>query len=296
MVPSAAAAAPSSRAKDDPGAAGGASPEAASVAAGGGLCGLAGGGLRGGAAGGREPRHQVLQARPRGLRVPRLEFLDVHAGRPQLRACLEVRVVHRRPQALGGVAGADEHGLRRRQPLAGVGQEALGVRLDGVLQRRAVDLDRVGHALERPREHARAHHQVVGQRHVRPGALGHLAHGGDVALQVAVELRLAQLRERLRLDALVAVGHVDREQAAEVGPVDRGAHRLAPCLDRQRAAVPVPGGVDPRLRERLAVLAQQVHLVPRAHERRGQACVVDVRAGPAQQIAVEDQDPHGAGP
>ena len=119
------------------------------------------------------------------------------------------------------------------------------MRLDRVLERGAVDLDRVRDAVERPREHDRAHHEVVGERDVGPHALGDLAHGGDVALEVVVELGVGELGERLRLDPLVAVGDVDRQQAAEVGPVDRRPHRLAPRLERQRAAVPVPGGVDP---------------------------------------------------
>ena len=159
-----------------------------------------------------------------------------------------------------------------------------------------MDLDRVGHALERAREHRRAHHEVVGERDVRPHALGDLAHGGDVALEIAVELGVREVAERLGLDAVVAVGDVDRQQAAEVGPVDGRPDRLAPGLEHQLAAVPVPGGVDPALLEGVALLTQQVHLVARAHQRGGEPRVVDVRAGPAQQVAVEDQDPHGAGP
>ena len=73
-----------------------------------------------------------------------------------------------------------------REPLAGGGQEAR-MRLDRVLQRAAVDLDRVGHAgaRERPGEDQRAHHQVVGQRDVRARPCDDLAHGRDVALHVA---------------------------------------------------------------------------------------------------------------
>jgi hypothetical protein len=52
----------------------------------------------------------------------------------------------------------------------------------------------------------------------------------------------------------------------------------------------VTGGVDPLLLEGIAVLAEQVDLVPGARERRRQAGVVDVRARAAQQVAVEDQD------
>ena len=118
-----------------------------------------------------------------------------------------------------------------REALAGVREEALRVRLDRVLQRRAVDLDGVGHVAERPREDGRAHDQVVGERDVGARPLGDLAHGGDVALQVAVELGLRQVGERLGLDPVVAVGDVDRQQAAEVGAVDRRPHRLAARLE-----------------------------------------------------------------
>ena len=107
-----------------------------------------------------------------------------------------------------------------REPLARVRQEALRVALDGVLQRAAVDLDRVGH-VRRPSARARidrAHHEVVGERDVGPRALGDLAHGGDVARRGSASSSASvQLEERPRLEALVAVGDVDRQQAADVG-------------------------------------------------------------------------------
>ncbi len=43
----------------------------------------------------------------------------------------------------------------------------------------------------------------------------------------------------------------------------------------------------------MALLAEQVHLVAEAHQRLDQPGVVDVGAGSAEQIAVEDQDAHG---
>jgi hypothetical protein len=133
------------------------------------------------------------------------------------------------------VAGADEHRAGACEALAGVGEEALGVRLDRVLERRAVDLHGVRHVAERPREDRRAHDQVVRQREVGADPLSDLAHGGHVALQVAVELRLREVRERLGLDPVVAVGDVDRQQAAEVGAVDGRAHRLAARLELERS-------------------------------------------------------------
>jgi hypothetical protein len=172
------------------------------------------------------------------------------------------------------------------------------VRLDGVLERRAVDLRGVGHVEPRQPagEHDRAHHEVVGERDVGAGALGDLADRGDVALQVGVELCVGEVGERARLDAVVAVGDVDGQQAAEIGTVDRRVRGLRPRGHPQRAVVPVARSVDPLLLERLALLAEQVHLMARFHERRGQPRVVDVRARAAQQIAVEDQDAHGIGP
>ena len=44
----------------------------------------------------------------------------------------------------------------------------------------------------------------------------------------------------------------------------------------------------------VALLAEQVNLVAERDESRGQARVVDVGAGPAQQVAVEDQDAHAS--
>ena len=95
-------------------------------------------------------------------------------------------------------------------------------------------------------EDRRAHDQVVGEGGVEAaGRVGDLAHGGDVGLDVAVELLLGQLREGLDLEALVGVFDVDRQQAVDVGVVD---------LD--------PLDLD------LAVLAEQVDLVAEAGQRR----------------------------
>ena len=106
---------------------------------------------------------------------------------------------------------------------------------------------------------------MVGQRDIGPHALGDLAHRGHVALQVAVDLRVAEIRERPRLDPLVAVGHVDRQQPADVRAVDRRARRLAPRAHLERAAVPVAGRVDPaRARSGSRSWHEQVDLVARA--------------------------------
>jgi hypothetical protein len=135
---------------------------------------------------------------------------------------------------------------------------------------------------------------VVGERQVGRNPFGDLPRGGDVAGQVGVELGLGEVLEGLGLEALVAVGDVDRQEAAEVGPVDDPPDRLAADVDAQRAAVPVAGRIDPLELERRAVLAEHVHLVPRPHQRRRELRVVDVRAGPLEEIAVEDEDGQGA--
>jgi hypothetical protein len=166
--------------------------------------------------------------------------------------------------------------------------------LDRVLERAAVDLDRIGHAVERAREDRRAHDQVVGERDVGTGALGHLAHGGHVGRQVSLDLVVGQVRERARLHALVAVGDVERQEPADVRPVHRGLDGLAAHGQRELPAVPVACRVDPVKRQRVAVLTEHVHLVAGPLERLAERAVVDVRAGSGQQIAVEDEHPHAA--
>ena len=106
-----------------------------------------------------------------------------------------------------------------------------------------MDLERV--AQPGAGEDHRAHDQMVGERRVDAAErLDHLADRGDVGVEVAIELGVAELGEGLHLEALVAVVHVDRQQAADVGVVDR--HRAG------RAGAEVGW---------LAVLADQVDLV-----------------------------------
>ena len=95
-------------------------------------------------------------------------------------------------------------------------------------------------------------------------------------LEVAVELGVGELGEGLDLEALVGVVDEDRQQAADVRRVDGDRARR-----RRRRSV-----------GRVAVLAEQVHLVAEPGERGREAGVVDVGAGAAQQVAVEDQDLH----
>ena len=138
---------------------------------------------------------------------------------------------------------------------------------------------------------------MVGERQLRAHELAQLAHGGDVGSQVARELRIGAAQERARLDALVAIGHVHRQQPADVGPVHAAATgplRRAHLAHAQGPAVPVSDGVHERLLLGVAVLAEQVHVVAQAHERFGQARVVYVGPGALEQVAVEDQDAHRA--
>jgi hypothetical protein len=113
-----------------------------------------------------------------------------------------------------------------------------------------------------------------------PELLDQVANGGDVQGDVALELGVGELGERLDLEPLVAVADVHGQQAADVGVVDgHGARR--PGLGELR---------------RVAVLADEVNLVAEACERPREVRVVDVRTGAPQQVAVEDQDPHRSHP
>ena len=219
----------------------------------------------------------------------------VHARRAEPRAGEQPRVGDRLPQALGGVARAHEHGPRRGQALAGEAEEALRLGLDGVLERAAVDLHRIGDGtVQRPREDHGPHHEVVGERQLGARAVGHLGARRRRSPPGSPQLRVAQLREGAGLDALVAVGDVHRQQAADVGPVDRAARRQLPRgrsrRTRRLAGVPVAGGVHELQPLGVAILAQQVDLVSQARERQRQARVVDVGTGPGEQVAVEDED------
>src|SRR5215211_2019796 len=85
-----------------------------------------------------------------------------------------------------------------------------------------------------------------------------------------IELRFAQLRVRLGVEAVVAVGDVDRQHAPDVRIVDGDAFGSVPA----------------------AILAEQVHVVAQAREGPHQAGVVDVASGAPEQISVEDQYAH----
>ena len=203
-------------------------------------------------------RRAASAAHPgRGLRARRAGGTPATStpGRPEARAGGQAVVVHRRPQALGGVARADEDRARAgARPSRASGQEALGVALDDVLERAAVDLHRVGDVVaERAGEDDRAHHEVVGQRDVGPRARGDVADGGDVARRRSARSpRRCSRGTACAVDALVAVGDVDGQQVADVRPPRRHADGLAQDLDprlrrpptcrrRRRTAAPAGG-------------------------------------------------------
>jgi hypothetical protein len=191
------------------------------------------------------------------------------------------------------VARADEHAAGALDALVREGEEPR-VRLDRVLQRRAVHHDGVGHRpVEAPGEDDRAHHEVVGQRDVGRDPVDHLVHRRDVGVEVAVELPRAEVGERLGLHPFVAVGDVDGEQAVDVGPVGGAADGLAQGAHTEPTVDPLADRVDEVEPLGVALLAEQVDLMPGAAQGRGEVRVVDVRTRPGQQIAVEDQHAHG---
>jgi hypothetical protein len=125
------------------------------------------------------------------------------------------------PEALSGVAGAHEDPRRTADTLERKGQEALRMRADGVLERAAVDLDGIWDpALEAPCQDRGAHNEVIRERDVGTGFGGHPLHRRDVGLDVVSELAIAELGKGHRLEPLVAIGHVDGEDPADVGNPD----------------------------------------------------------------------------
>ena len=152
-------------------------------------------------------------------------------GRAEPGPLRELRIPERLPQARGGVPRADEHTTAPRHPLARELEEAFGFGLHRVLQGAPVNLDGIGDpAGETAGEDHRAHHQVVGEGHLRARQLEQLGDRGDVRLDVVGDLRVAAAGERARFDALVAVGHVHGQQATELGAVDDA--RARPRLGR----------------------------------------------------------------
>ena len=243
---------------------------------------------------GAQPRGQRGQVRSGLGARPGAELLDVDPGRSQAGARRQRRVVHRRPEALGRVPRPDEHGPGASEPLARGREEALGLGLDRVLERAAVDLDRVGDiGRERPGQDERRHHEVPGERGVGPRPGHDVAHGGDVRVDVGRDLRVGAVGEPPRLDALVAVQDIGGQQPAELGPPRGHPHRLPHHADDRTPVRPAPHRVDERQRLGPGLLGDEVDHVPLSRERRDEAGGVDVRPRPVQEVAVGDEQPHG---
>ena len=251
------------------------------------------------------PRRDLRgQGAHRGDRVGRRcggEQPRVHPGRPESRLGGQLGVVERLPQDIRSVPRADQDARRGVGALARVGQEPAGVLPHGELERAAVDDGRESHPAAG--EDQRAHHEVVRERCVDPASRrDDVGRRGDVGGDVGVELVVGELGERLDLEALVAVVHVHGEKPADVRDVGGdGAGMYATGLglggaNPELSPFPVARSIDPRQLSRAAVLAHQVDVVAESRERLREARVVDVAAGPAQQIAVEDQYPPRAPP
>ncbi len=133
---------------------------------------------------------------------------------------------------------------------------------------------------------------MVGKRHIGFAARDHVPHRIDIGLHVAIDLRVAALGERPRLDLLVAIGHIHRKQPADVGAID-GRAGVSHLVHHELAPVPVAHGGDELELFGVALLTEEIDLVPEAHERGGEARVVDVGACPPQQVAVKDEHTHG---
>ena len=210
------------------------------------------------------------------------------------------------------MARADEDPRGRREPLARGGQETLGLGLDRVLERAAVHLDGVRRARQRAREDQRAHHEVVGERQLGARQRLDLGNRGHVGLDVAADLGVAAAGEGTGFEALVAVGDINGQKPADVGAVDgaaaaggraalnrrpeRARPRRAQLAHAQFARVPVPGRGRERQALGVALLGEQMDLVPEPGQRLRETRVVDVGAGSLEQVAVEDEHArHGAG-
>jgi hypothetical protein len=115
----------------------------------------------------------------------------------------------------------------------------------------------------------RAEEDVVREQVVRREML---PHGRRVVLDEARALRSGQILEIAGLEILVAVEHEHRQRAFDPGPDDSRAREI----------------------ERLGVrlLAEDDHLVAEAAPGPGERAGVDVRARPAQEVAMPEENLH----
>jgi hypothetical protein len=242
---------------------------------------------------GLQPRGQRGEPGRRLVQRARGEPAGVHSRRQQPGPGGQAGHVHHFPQALGGVPGADQHAGRAEQAFPGVTAEPALVRAHRVLERRPVDLDRVRDlAVQRTGHDHRSHHQMIGQRRIRLGGRDDLADRDGVGPDVALDLGVSQVRKRLRLETGIAVRHIDRQQAADIGQVDGAPDRLTVDLDTQLAIFPPAYRVHEIQFCRLRVLAEKVDFMVEPDQPAGQFDVVNVTSGAPQEIAVEYQNTH----
>ncbi|HVL97155.1 MAG TPA: hypothetical protein VM266_14955 [Solirubrobacteraceae bacterium] len=233
-----------------------------------------------------------------GLRAgPGGERQRVDAGRTEAGARSEARVSEQLEHPAGRVPRADEQRGRARDALKRRADEAAGGDGDGVLEVGAVDLDGVGDAgRQAARGGQRAHDEVVDQGEVGAPTLrdggDRAGVGGDVGLDVFG----GALDEGLDREARVAILDVDGQQAAEVRLPDRHSDRLAQHFHAGDGAVGSEPAdrVDPVELMGLPILREEVDRVARADERRHEPGVVDVGPRSAEQVAMEDEQVHGA--
>ena len=181
------------------------------------------------------------------------------------------------------------------EPLARGREEALGLGLDRVLERAAVDLDRVGD---------------VGAGAPAPGRAAPSRGARRARRRAAPGRRRRARRRRSRRRRPRPPRRCSRRTAAprrpRSGPGRRwAAARRARAATRSRAPAPAARATaaarpsSPRPRRRTAApraggsWETQVDHVPLSRERRDEAGGVDVRPRPVQEVAVGDEQPHG---
>jgi hypothetical protein len=118
-----------------------------------------------------------------------------------------------------------------------------------------------------------------------------LAHCLDVPPYVPSELTIAQLRERTSINPLIVIPHVDRKHTADIGPIHR-ARRVANPPEDQPPRVPVPHRPHEPELIGMTLLTDEMHLMPKTHQRLGKTRVVHVGPSPAQQIPMKHQHTH----
>ena len=142
-----------------------------------------------------------------------------------------------------------------------------------------------------------ARHGMVGDHCLSARHSEHGLQGFDVAPEVVVKFLLRQVQEGLHAPSRVVVVDVDRQEVPDLGPVERavpGVGRLllaqilyAPRI-RRRALV------DEIVGEWVRLLAEQMQVVPLAHECATQALDVDVTPRAGEHVPVGHDDLHGA--